>query len=80
MKNSNNKVIAGIVCGIVVGSVGTSFVGNFQSTTKQVALNSQSVIIHLRDAYEDMLNILKENNLNIMKNMVEETIMEWVIR
>ena len=44
MKNSNNKVIAGIVCGIVVGSVGTSFVGNFQGTTKQVALNSQSNI------------------------------------
>ncbi len=32
MKNSKNKVIAGIVCGLIIGSVGTSCVGNFQST------------------------------------------------
>ena len=31
MKNSKNKVIAGIVCGLIIGSVGTSCVGNFQS-------------------------------------------------
>jgi len=31
MKNSKNKVIASIVCGLIIGSVGTSYVGNFQS-------------------------------------------------
>jgi uncharacterized protein with FMN-binding domain len=30
MKNSKNKVIAAIVCGLIIGSVGTSCVGNFQ--------------------------------------------------
>lgn len=42
MKNSKNKFIAGIVCGLVMGSIGTSFVGNFQASGQQIALNSQS--------------------------------------
>lgn len=33
MKNSNNKLIAGIVCGLIVGSIGTSFIGNFQNNS-----------------------------------------------
>lgn len=31
MKNSKNKVVASLVCGVIMGSVGTSFIGNFQS-------------------------------------------------
>lgn len=42
MKNSKNKFVAGIVCGLVMGSIGTSFVGDFQASGQQVALNSQS--------------------------------------
>ena len=39
MKNSKNKFIAGIVCGIVVGSIGTSFIGDFQEVNQQVSFN-----------------------------------------
>lgn len=35
MKNSKNKVIALIVCGIIVGSIGTSFIGKFEANNKQ---------------------------------------------
>lgn len=35
MKNSKNKVIALIVCGIIVGSIGTSFIGNFEANNQQ---------------------------------------------
>ena len=42
MKNSKNKVIAGIVCGLVIGSIGTSFMGNFQASGQQVVSNSES--------------------------------------
>lgn len=35
MKNSKNKIIASVICGMVIGSVGTSLVGNFQSSEKQ---------------------------------------------
>lgn len=37
MKNNRNKVIAGIVCGLIVGSLGTSFVGKFQSQQTNIA-------------------------------------------
>lgn len=30
MKNSKNKIVAATICGIIIGSIGTSFVGNFQ--------------------------------------------------
>lgn len=30
MKNSKNKIVAAVICGMVLGSVGTSVVGNFQ--------------------------------------------------
>ncbi len=30
MKNSKNKIVVATVCGIIIGSIGTSFVGNFQ--------------------------------------------------
>lgn len=42
MKNSKNKFVAGIVCGLVMGSIGTSFVGNFQASGQQVALNYEN--------------------------------------
>ncbi len=43
MKNSKNKFIAGIVCGIIVGSIGTSFIGKFEADKQQLtALNSQN--------------------------------------
>lgn len=32
MKNSKNKILAAAVCGIIAGSVGTSFVGKFQAS------------------------------------------------
>jgi uncharacterized protein with FMN-binding domain len=41
MKNSKNKVIAGIVCGLIIGSVGTSFVGNFQAIKQTNIASSQ---------------------------------------
>lgn len=46
MKNSRNKVIAAAVCGMVVGSVGTSIVGNFQSNNQvssTVANNKENI-------------------------------------
>lgn len=43
MKNSKNKFIAGIVSGIIVGSIGTSFIGKFEADKQQLtALNSQN--------------------------------------
>ncbi|HSQ87629.1 FMN-binding protein [Romboutsia sp.] len=39
MNNSRNKVIAGVVCGVIIGSVGTSFIGNFQSTQQNNIAN-----------------------------------------
>lgn len=46
MKNSRNKVIAAAVCGIVVGSVGTSIIGNFQANNQvnnTVANNNENM-------------------------------------
>lgn len=39
MKNSTNKIVAAAVCGVIVGAVGTSIIGNFQS---KVDTNSAS--------------------------------------
>lgn len=42
MKNSKNKVVAALVCGLVIGSIGTSFVGNFQiAKENQTIANAQ---------------------------------------
>lgn len=43
MKNSRNKIIASLVCGIVIGTVGTSYIGNFQANAS--SSNSQSASI-----------------------------------
>lgn len=46
MKNSRNKVIAAAVCGMVVGSVGTSVIGNFQANNQvnnTVASNNENM-------------------------------------
>lgn len=37
MKNSKNKIIAAVICGAVLGSVGTSIIGNFQNKAEQVS-------------------------------------------
>ena len=44
MKNSKNKVVAALVCGVIMGSIGTSFIGNFQSRNQSIsnAQNQQS--------------------------------------
>lgn len=40
MKNSKNKIMAAAVCGVIIGSVGTSIIGNFQANS--VASNNNS--------------------------------------
>lgn len=43
--NSKNKIVAAAVCGVIVGSVGTSIVGNFQANNQEnstVVNNSNS--------------------------------------
>lgn len=41
MKNSKNKVVAALVCGVIMGSIGTSFIGNFQSQEQSIS-NAQN--------------------------------------
>lgn len=61
MKNSNNKFIAGIVCGLVAGSIGTSYVGNFQSQQQQVSYNQSSSTVQ-DENFND--NFAQDENLN----------------
>ena len=42
MKNSRNKVIASLVCGIIMGSVGTSFIGKFEDTSNPIGINKSN--------------------------------------
>lgn len=37
MKNNRNKIIAAVICGLVVGSVGTSIIGHFEVKNASVA-------------------------------------------
>lgn len=55
MKNSKNKIIAAVICGVVLGSVGTSIVGNFQSKAEQLsytAANENSSKVTSQDSGE----------------------------
>lgn len=40
MKNSKNKILAAVICGIVAGSVGTSFIGNFQKDNAKITASN----------------------------------------
>ena len=68
MKNSKNKVIAGIVCGLIIGSVGTSCVGNFQST-------QQTNIASSKDTPQGNKQIPKEM---IREGMTQEEFEEMI--
>lgn len=76
MKNSNNKFIAGIVCGLVAGSIGTSYIGNFQSQ-QQVSYNQSAPTVqdeNLNDSFtqDENLNDTFTQNENPNNNFNNE--------
>lgn len=42
MKNNKNKILAAVICGVVAGSVGTSFIGNFQKNNSSATVASST--------------------------------------
>lgn len=44
MRNNKNKILAAVICGLVAGSVGTSFIGNFQKNTSAAAISNKSTV------------------------------------
>lgn len=54
MRNNRNKVAAAAVCGLIVGSVGTSIVGNFQANNQEnlTAVNNSNSNSQLPDSSE----------------------------
>ncbi|MDO5517672.1 MAG: FMN-binding protein [Clostridium sp.] len=44
MKNNKNKILAAVICGVVAGSVGTSFIGDFQKNNSTTTASSSSSV------------------------------------
>lgn len=77
MKNSNNKFIAGIVCGLVAGSIGTSYIGNFQSQ-QQVSYNQSSSTVqdeNLNDTFNNYNSSENYNNNNFYNENFDREMM-----
>lgn len=53
MKNSKNKMIAAVICGMVIGSIGTSVVGNFEAKSAAVASALQQSTSQDKSSYGD---------------------------
>lgn len=57
MKNSKNKVVAALVCGIIMGSIGTSFIGDFQTENQSIAsAEDQQSSNNSNESYDDAEN------------------------
>lgn len=55
MKNSINKVVAGVICGLIIGSIGTSLLGNFE-------INNQQTISSANQNNQNSENNLEHQN------------------
>ena len=63
MKNSKNKIVAAVICGMVLGSVGTSVVGDFQGKKdNEIYTASNEIKSSTSDKNSDAADTLNENS------------------
>ncbi len=75
MKNSKNKIVAAVICGMVLGSVGTSVVGNFQGKKdNEIYTASNEIKSSTSDKNSDAADTLNENSERGEKGLEEKEV------